>query len=114
MPECTPGLRSLITDNKPRSKVAAGNPIQTLQVDETCPVFLEYLKDLVVTGCGHNFCCASINRCWDRLGTNFSCPQHTGTLPQRNFGPRKPVGMLQKWPDSRVYNQKKSPKQEKV
>uniref|UniRef100_A0A8C3PBP8 RING-type domain-containing protein n=1 Tax=Chrysemys picta bellii TaxID=8478 RepID=A0A8C3PBP8_CHRPI len=54
----------------------ARTPVQTLQAEETCPVCLEYFKDLVVTGCGHNFCCACINRCWERLGTNRAGSRH--------------------------------------
>uniref|UniRef100_A0A8C0D463 E3 ubiquitin-protein ligase TRIM39 n=1 Tax=Balaenoptera musculus TaxID=9771 RepID=A0A8C0D463_BALMU len=48
--------------------------LENLQVEASCSVCLEYLKEPVIIECGHNFCKACITRWWEDLERDFPCP----------------------------------------
>uniref|UniRef100_A0A8C3S1H9 Zinc finger protein RFP n=1 Tax=Chelydra serpentina TaxID=8475 RepID=A0A8C3S1H9_CHESE len=69
--------------------MAAGNPVESLQEEATCPVCLEYFTEPVSLECGHNFCRACISQCWEGSDTAASCPQCRETVQQRNLRPNR-------------------------
>uniref|UniRef100_A0A8D0H1F6 Uncharacterized protein n=1 Tax=Sphenodon punctatus TaxID=8508 RepID=A0A8D0H1F6_SPHPU len=71
--------------------MAAASPTETLQSELTCSVCLDYFKEPVSLGCGHNFCRACISEVWEGLDANFSCPDCREIFPQRNFKPNRPL-----------------------
>uniref|UniRef100_A0A8C8RJN7 RING-type domain-containing protein n=1 Tax=Pelusios castaneus TaxID=367368 RepID=A0A8C8RJN7_9SAUR len=68
--------------------MAATNPAKTLQDETSCPICLEYFKDLVVLDCDHNFCRACITQCWEGSQT-LSCPRCRQTCPEKNLRPNR-------------------------
>ncbi|CAM4624202.1 zinc finger protein RFP-like [Lepidochelys kempii] len=71
--------------------MAAENPVDRLQDEASCPICGKYFKDPVVIDCGHSFCRACINQCWESQDTSFSCPQCRETTQQRNLRPNRPL-----------------------
>nr|XP_032637601.1 zinc finger protein RFP-like [Chelonoidis abingdonii] len=65
--------------------MAAGNPVESLQQEATCPICLEYFTEPVTLECGHNFCRACIAQCWEGSDTAASCPQCRENVQQRNL-----------------------------
>uniref|UniRef100_A0ABM5FIR5 E3 ubiquitin-protein ligase TRIM39 isoform X2 n=1 Tax=Pogona vitticeps TaxID=103695 RepID=A0ABM5FIR5_9SAUR len=47
--------------------MATTNPLESLQVEASCSVCLEYLKDPVIIDCGHNFCREKMQKCLEPL-----------------------------------------------
>ncbi|KAG6920966.1 tripartite motif containing 27 [Chelydra serpentina] len=74
--------------------MAAGNPVESLQEEATCPVCLEYFTEPVSLECGHNLCRACIAQCWEGSDTDISCPQCRETVQQRNFRPNVQLGNM--------------------
>uniref|UniRef100_K7G3B9 E3 ubiquitin-protein ligase TRIM39-like n=1 Tax=Pelodiscus sinensis TaxID=13735 RepID=K7G3B9_PELSI len=54
--------------------MASLDPLETLRMDISCSVCLEYLMDPVTIGCGHSFCRACISHCWAPGTQDFLCP----------------------------------------
>ncbi|XP_067406671.1 E3 ubiquitin-protein ligase TRIM39-like [Emydura macquarii macquarii] len=54
--------------------MASLDPLETLRMDTTCSICLEYLMDPVTIGCGHSFCRVCIHRCWEPGTHDFLCP----------------------------------------
>ncbi|KAB0385834.1 hypothetical protein FD755_000790 [Muntiacus reevesi] len=44
----------------------APNPLQTLQEEAVCAICLDYFKDPVSIGCGHNFCRGCVTQLWGK------------------------------------------------
>lgn len=42
------------------------NPVQTLQEEAVCAICLDYFKDPVSIGCGHNFCRGCVTQLWGK------------------------------------------------
>ncbi|KAM4643571.1 LOW QUALITY PROTEIN: E3 ubiquitin-protein ligase TRIM39-like, partial [Amazona ochrocephala] len=66
-------------------------PLETLQVEASCSVCLEYLQDPVLIECGHNFCRRCITRWWAELARDFPCPvcrksRRRALRPNRQLG----------------------------
>ncbi|XP_060769679.1 E3 ubiquitin/ISG15 ligase TRIM25-like [Neoarius graeffei] len=59
--------------------------ISVAQDQFMCPVCLDLLKDAVTISCGHSFCKACINGCWDQEDQKgvYSCPQCRDTFTTR-------------------------------
>ncbi|XP_069498740.1 zinc finger protein RFP-like isoform X2 [Ambystoma mexicanum] len=55
--------------------MAAAGPLGTLVEDATCSVCLKFYEDPVITECGHNFCRACLNQCWESTDPPPQCPQ---------------------------------------
>ncbi|XP_012626029.1 tripartite motif-containing protein 60-like [Microcebus murinus] len=56
-----------------------------LQEESSCPICLEYLKDPVTIGCGHNFCHSCLSVSWKDLDDAFPCPVCHFSFPYGNF-----------------------------
>ncbi|XP_065421105.1 E3 ubiquitin-protein ligase TRIM39-like isoform X1 [Chrysemys picta bellii] len=69
--------------------MATDNPVESLRKEATCPICLEYFKDLVIIDCGHNFCRVCIAQCWEGSNTDVSCPQCRETVQQGNLRPNR-------------------------
>ncbi|XP_069093485.1 uncharacterized protein [Pleurodeles waltl] len=50
------------------------DPADQLKKEVSCPICLDYFRDPVLIGCGHNFCRQCISRTWGNLGMG-PCPQ---------------------------------------
>ncbi|KAM7146139.1 uncharacterized protein RBU57_014714 [Macrochelys suwanniensis] len=74
--------------------MATESPVGKLEDEVTCSICLEFFEDPVSIHCGHNFCRACINQCWEALNTNFSCPQCRETAPQRNCKANRELGHI--------------------
>lgn len=74
--------------------MATTNPLENLQVEASCSVCLEYLKDPVIIDCGHNFCRACITRWWEELNRDFPCPVCRKTFRHRTLKPNRQLGNM--------------------
>ncbi|XP_077689638.1 E3 ubiquitin-protein ligase TRIM39 isoform X1 [Eretmochelys imbricata] len=79
---------------KPKSTMATTNPLENLQVEASCSVCLEYLKDPVIIDCGHNFCRVCITRWWEELNRDFPCPVCRKTFRHRTLKPNRQLGNM--------------------
>ncbi|KAG6921741.1 tripartite motif containing 27 [Chelydra serpentina] len=68
--------------------MSATFPVNELQDELVCPICLESFKDPVILDCGHNYCQACINKCWEASGTGL-CPQCRKSLPKGKLRPNK-------------------------
>nr|XP_044993686.1 E3 ubiquitin-protein ligase TRIM39-like isoform X1 [Jaculus jaculus] len=66
--------------------------LETLQVEASCPVCLDYLQEPVITHCGHTFCKACITRSWKDLESHFPCPVCRKTSRHRSLRPNWQLG----------------------
>ncbi|KAJ7317241.1 hypothetical protein JRQ81_003403 [Phrynocephalus forsythii] len=74
--------------------MATTNPLENLQVEASCSVCLEYLKDPVIIDCGHNFCRVCITRWWEDLNRDFPCPVCRKTSRHRSLKPNRQLGNM--------------------
>ncbi|XP_053147098.1 E3 ubiquitin-protein ligase TRIM39-like isoform X3 [Hemicordylus capensis] len=74
--------------------MATTNPLENLQVEASCSVCLEYLKDPVIIDCGHNFCRVCITRWWEELNRDFPCPVCRKTFRHRTLKPNRQLGNM--------------------
>ncbi|XP_060615323.1 E3 ubiquitin-protein ligase TRIM39 [Anolis sagrei] len=74
--------------------MATTNPLENLQVEASCSVCLEYLKDPVIIECGHNFCRDCITRWWEDLNRDFPCPVCRKTSRHRILKPNRQLGNM--------------------
>ncbi|XP_045654561.1 tripartite motif-containing protein 60-like [Ursus americanus] len=65
-----------------------------LQVEASCPICLEYLRDPVTTDCGHNFCGSCIHQCWEDLQDTLPCPVCLHHCPDRNLKRNMQLGHM--------------------
>ncbi|ELR59726.1 Tripartite motif-containing protein 7 [Bos mutus] len=63
------------------------NPLQTLQEEAVCAICLDYFKDPVSIGCGHNFCRGCVTQLWGTPPRQFTCPQCRKSFKRRSFRP---------------------------
>ncbi|XP_074990760.1 E3 ubiquitin-protein ligase TRIM39 isoform X1 [Calonectris borealis] len=70
------------------------DPLETLQVEASCSVCLEYLQDPVIIECGHNFCRRCITRWWAELARDFPCPVCRKTSRHRALRPNRQLGNM--------------------
>ncbi|XP_057582954.1 tripartite motif-containing protein 60-like [Hippopotamus amphibius kiboko] len=66
--------------------MALASSLAQLQAKASCPICLDYLRDPVTTGCGHNFCLSCIQQCWEGLWDIFPCPVCLQHCPDKGFG----------------------------
>ncbi|XP_060045384.1 E3 ubiquitin-protein ligase TRIM39 isoform X4 [Erinaceus europaeus] len=83
---------SLIEAGASAASTAAA--LENLQVEASCSVCLEYLKDPVIIECGHNFCKACITRWWEDLERDFPCPVCRKTSRYRSLRPNRQLGSM--------------------
>ncbi|XP_075769337.1 zinc finger protein RFP-like [Pelodiscus sinensis] len=69
--------------------MAAVSTVESLRIEVTCPVCLEYFTDPVVTACGHNFCRACLSQCWEGPGPTNLCPQCRDPVQQGPLPPNR-------------------------
>ncbi|KAH0630390.1 hypothetical protein JD844_013376 [Phrynosoma platyrhinos] len=74
--------------------MATTNPLENLQVEASCSVCLEYLKDPVMIDCGHNFCRVCITRWWEDLNRDFPCPVCRKTSRHRSLKPNRQLANM--------------------
>ncbi|XP_042310983.1 E3 ubiquitin-protein ligase TRIM39-like [Sceloporus undulatus] len=74
--------------------MASTNPLENLQVEASCSVCLEYLKDPVIIDCGHNFCRVCITRWWEDLNRDFPCPVCRKTSRHRSLKPNRQLANM--------------------
>ncbi|XP_057582951.1 tripartite motif-containing protein 60-like [Hippopotamus amphibius kiboko] len=65
--------------------MALASSLAQLQAEASCPVCLDYLRDPVTTGCGHNFCHSCIQQCWEGLWDIFPCPVCLQHCPDKSI-----------------------------
>ncbi|XP_074786631.1 E3 ubiquitin-protein ligase TRIM39-like [Athene noctua] len=70
------------------------DPLETLRVEASCSVCLEYLQDPVIIECGHNFCRRCITRWWAELARDFPCPVCRKTSRHRALRPNRQLGNM--------------------
>uniref|UniRef100_A0A8C3UH15 TRI27 protein n=1 Tax=Catharus ustulatus TaxID=91951 RepID=A0A8C3UH15_CATUS len=61
--------------------------MDALPAEASCPICLEFFRDPVSIHCGHHFCRACIERCWEWPTDRFACPRCRDTAPQRSLRP---------------------------
>uniref|UniRef100_A0A7N4PHG4 E3 ubiquitin-protein ligase TRIM39 n=1 Tax=Sarcophilus harrisii TaxID=9305 RepID=A0A7N4PHG4_SARHA len=76
------------------SAASAATALENLQVEASCSVCLEYLKEPVIIECGHNFCRACITRWWEELERDFPCPVCRKTSRYRSLRPNRQLGNM--------------------
>ncbi|KAM6396187.1 E3 ubiquitin-protein ligase TRIM39-like isoform 2-T2 [Rhynochetos jubatus] len=74
--------------------MSGADPLETLQVEASCSVCLEYLQDPVIIECGHNFCRRCITRWWAELARDFPCPVCRKTSRHRALRPNRQLGNM--------------------
>ncbi|NXL10725.1 TRI39 ligase, partial [Mesembrinibis cayennensis] len=74
--------------------MAGTDPLETLRVEASCSVCLEYLQDPVIIECGHNFCRRCITRWWAELARDFPCPVCRKTSRRRALRPNRQLGNM--------------------
>ncbi|XP_061216369.1 E3 ubiquitin-protein ligase TRIM39 [Neopsephotus bourkii] len=74
--------------------MSCSDPLETLRVEASCSVCLEYLRDPVLLECGHNFCRACITRWWAELARDFPCPVCRKTSRRRALRPNRQLGNM--------------------
>ncbi|XP_074423816.1 E3 ubiquitin-protein ligase TRIM39-like [Larus michahellis] len=74
--------------------MAGADPLETLHVEASCSVCLEYLQDPVIIECGHNFCRRCITRWWADLARDFPCPVCRKTSRHRSLRPNRQLGNM--------------------
>ncbi|XP_027244401.1 E3 ubiquitin-protein ligase TRIM39 isoform X2 [Cricetulus griseus] len=68
--------------------------LEKLQVEANCSLCLDYLKEPMILGCGHNFCKACITCCWEDLEQDFPCPVCQKTSQYQNLRPNRQLGSM--------------------
>ncbi|XP_067321500.1 zinc finger protein RFP-like [Anolis sagrei] len=69
--------------------MASGDSVKKLCEELACSICLEYFKEPVTISCGHNFCQACLDQCWEKK--EASCPQcrqkvqEGGIIPNRQL-----------------------------
>lgn len=76
------------------SAASTAAALEHLQVEASCSVCLEYLKEQVITECGHNFCKACITRWWEDLERDFPCPMCGKTSRYLSLQPNRQLGSM--------------------
>ncbi|XP_075268258.1 E3 ubiquitin-protein ligase TRIM39 [Opisthocomus hoazin] len=74
--------------------MSGADPLETLRVEASCSVCLEYLQDPVIIECGHNFCRRCITRWWAELVRDFPCPVCRKTSRHRALRPNRQLGNM--------------------
>lgn len=74
--------------------MSGADPLETLRVEASCSVCLEYLQDPVIIECGHNFCRRCITRWWAELVRDFPCPVCRKTSRHRSLRPNRQLGNM--------------------
>uniref|UniRef100_A0A8C3Y412 RING-type domain-containing protein n=1 Tax=Catharus ustulatus TaxID=91951 RepID=A0A8C3Y412_CATUS len=69
-----------------RPRIPRGS-MDALPAEASCPICLEFFRDPVSIHCGHHFCRACIERCWEWPTDRFACPRCRDTAPQRSLRP---------------------------
>ncbi|XP_036618379.1 E3 ubiquitin-protein ligase TRIM39-like [Trichosurus vulpecula] len=72
--------------------MAKASALQSLQVEASCSICLDYLNDPVTIDCGHNFCRTCILRSWEELEERFPCPVCRRQFPLRIFRTNRQLG----------------------
>uniref|UniRef100_A0A803XPY5 RING-type domain-containing protein n=1 Tax=Meleagris gallopavo TaxID=9103 RepID=A0A803XPY5_MELGA len=70
------------------------DPLETLRVEASCSVCLEFLQDPVLIECGHNFCRHCITRWWAGLEGSFPCPVCRKSSRRRRLRPNRQLGNM--------------------
>lgn len=89
---CIMAETSLLEAGASAASTAAA--LENLQVEASCSVCLEYLKEPVIIECGHNFCKACITRWWEDLERDFPCPVCRKTSRYRSLRPNRQLGSM--------------------
>uniref|UniRef100_A0A8C5IG35 TRI27 protein n=1 Tax=Junco hyemalis TaxID=40217 RepID=A0A8C5IG35_JUNHY len=63
--------------------------MEELPGEASCPICREYFRDPVSIHCGHHFCRACIERCWEWPTGGFACPRCRDTAPRRSLRPSR-------------------------
>ncbi|XP_062978411.1 myb/SANT-like DNA-binding domain-containing protein 7 [Elgaria multicarinata webbii] len=80
--------------------MASGAPVKELCEEATCPICLEYFKDLVIVDdCGHSFCKGCLTRYWGE-SADASCPLCSEAVQQLEEGERTEGGMRERHHES--------------
>ncbi|XP_042698066.1 E3 ubiquitin-protein ligase TRIM39-like [Malaclemys terrapin pileata] len=72
--------------------MATAQALESLQVEASCSICLDYLSDPVTIDCGHNFCRGCIARCWEELEGHFPCPVCRRRFHLRCFRTNRQLG----------------------
>ncbi|XP_067321620.1 zinc finger protein RFP-like [Anolis sagrei] len=72
--------------------MASGDPVKKLCEELACPICLEYFKKPVTISCGHNFCQACLDQCWEEK--EASCPQCREKVQEGDVKPNRSLANL--------------------
>ncbi|XP_067321601.1 zinc finger protein RFP-like [Anolis sagrei] len=72
--------------------MASGDPVKKLCEELACPICLEYFKKPVTISCGHNFCQACLDQCWEEK--EASCPQCRQKVQEGDVKPNRSLANL--------------------